>query len=1246
MRGGSASVYRGFDLKHDNKVVAVKLFHRPDAEDDFPLEFFNRESEALSKLNNHTNIVKLLDRGFDDGTNKHYLVLEWVDFTLPAFIAKIPANQAYDWRDIAKEILLPVLRGLAYAHDKQVRHRDIKPSNILVTSTGIPKLADFAISKIADSFRVDGLTVNIFGSKDYAPPEDPSCQTYNADLYCLAKTVITCILRRKLGDNKESLRDIKDPIAYLDLPTEASAFFCRMLAKDPQTRPATASVALAELERLLESLSHAARQTVYLQISSRKMRDLAQLLNVTSEDDIYRAITEDLSDGLALRRWIPERAETSDESYVIVGKQISYHVKVNNDTEAHFDLLNFNTQFTYSQLERDRENSLLVRVDLKFGRPIRINQAKIDLDAIMRGLAEFAQSRLLHEADLEMKKLYGQWENILHALTDLNEARLEPLAYSSVDLQSGRPVFEMVTSPGDALIGQIRRIAMKSIVAGTVLDVAGPFVTLDVFRGDPQRIPATGSLIIDQAATETAILRQRRALQTARNGTGARPDLGDLLLYPDESRTPDTSIEVTPYTSDFDAAKLEALKLALGAPDFAVVQGPPGTGKTTWIAELICQFLRMNPTQNILLSAQTHTALDHALAKIEELRPELQLLRIGAEEKIAQTTAKYHVTKRLAEWSAEVRTASDKFLAEWAESNGVLPEYIQVTKDTNRLIDILNTIDMVSNSPITSADDDDAQPDETERPPSGSEGVVIAQASVFIGASQKVLSLFTTEATDLDSKVAESVLEHGMTDNTAGQATTNGPTRLTAQGFDALAESTLSAAIEVETAIKALAVSDEHFGDLIDRFVEHGLSLASKADAIGRAMADTDNDRKHGANRSRIKSLQDSAMMLRRELALSTGQDWYMFEEQGKIRANLLNYYPKELSETLAKYDALEELQRTWLRTFGAGAGFESALITMSNVVAGTCVGIANVDRFSEVEFDMVIIDEASKATPTEALIALTRGRKWVLVGDNKQLPPFVDTALVKGEQLAAYDLSRHDLEYTLFDRLINLLPPACTASLTVQRRMVPEIGNLISTCFYDNKLQNYRSSGIGQCLSRLLATPVVWKSTSSLDRKSETPHILRDGTPLGFSNITEATAIELWLKSLERTARLTNEHLKIGVISGYKQQTLYLSKQLSQSDKDLWKAISIEVNTVDAFQGREVDVLVYSTTRSNKDGDIGFLASEPRLNVALSRGKDALVIFGDAEHFRFGSEIRSPFRKVLSYIESHDSDCTLEVLA
>lgn len=379
--------------------------------------------------------------------------------------------------------------------------------------------------------------------------------------------------------------------------------------------------------------------------------------------------------------------------------------------------------------------------------------------------------------------------------------------------------------------------------------------------------------------------------------------------------------------------------------------------------------------------------------------------------------------------------------------------------------------------------------------------------------------------------------------------------------------------------------------------------------------------------RSEMKELRSDARVAARQDALSNPND----------HADLRVEAARALGSTSNSNDLvpLVDLQAEWLQRMGRGPDFQTALLQSTQVVGATCIGLAQFPGIELAEFDLCIVDEASKATATETLVPLVRSRRWVLVGDENQLPPFQDEALRDDRLIKEFDLDERELNRSLFSRMAQGLPAANKKALTKQYRMVDGLGELISECFYEGKLENagVRSPG---WVTGLQPAAVTWYSTQLLSDRNER----RTKTETSYSNPCEVSEVIKHLKRIDYllASQRVEERISILVLAPYQAQVAALHRaEASES----WRTpgLHVEVNTVDAAQGREADVLLFSATRSNPQGIVGFVRDLARANVALSRGRFLLGVFGDAPFF---DQAESPIGSVISHIRTHPANCQI----
>ena len=271
----------------------------------------------------------------------------------------------------------------------------------------------------------------------------------------------------------------------------------------------------------------------------------------------------------------------------------------------------------------------------------------------------------------------------------------------------------------------------------------------------------------------------------------------------------------------------------------------------------------------------------------------------------------------------------------------------------------------------------------------------------------------------------------------------------------------------------------------------------------------------------------------------------------------------------------------------------EKKFLTEAIVVCCTCI-TAGKRAFNGLKFSYVLMDECSQATEPECLVPLLKGaRQVVLVGDHYQLGPVVM------DRFAA----KAGLKQSLFERFVKIgLVPSV---LRVQYRMHPKLAEYPSKAFYSGSLESDGSTlkRKQQFLSDFFPDPNCPALFLASFEKEE---LAPNGT--SYFNRAEATnTIALVKKLLGRKFSLEG----IGIITPYDAQKSYMLDELSRFLRpgDLDK---IEVASVDAFQGREKDVILISCVRSNDYDNIGFLNDYRRLNVAITRAKFGYVILGN----------------------------------
>ena len=292
------------------------------------------------------------------------------------------------------------------------------------------------------------------------------------------------------------------------------------------------------------------------------------------------------------------------------------------------------------------------------------------------------------------------------------------------------------------------------------------------------------------------------------------------------------------------------------------------------------------------------------------------------------------------------------------------------------------------------------------------------------------------------------------------------------------------------------------------------------------------------------------------------------------------------------------------------------------DVILGTCIGIGmnKILKRGVIKFDTVIIDEAAKANLAESIVPLQLGERYVLVGDDKQLPPYYDLELIDSylthitnqkNVLVHQDDILKTVSISLFQKIHDSdnFPQECVTMLNYQYRMHPDIGEFISKVFYEGKV----NMGQNTPMHRLSvpATPfdrqVVFIDTSVGSRKDSGHGSFDRFDNNSYCNDYEADIIcEEVIPMLQKSINF--REVSIGIITPYRAQRDLLRHSIKDTNlKDC-------IYTIDSIQGKEFDIVVFSFVRAFKPTatrKVGFLDDMRRLNVSLSRAKKKLILVG-----------------------------------
>ena len=688
---------------------------------------------------------------------------------------------------------------------------------------------------------------------------------------------------------------------------------------------------------------------------------------------------------------------------------------------------------------------------------------------------------------------------------------------------------------------------------------------------DDRRIPAKGYMWIEVNSVNLRV--QKAAIDKIRDGSAKSTYMFNVLgkhqpagfNYNDLSNIENTLLEANKNQS-----QITAVTKGINSKDIYLVMGPPGTGKTTVIVEWVKYFVERN--QRVLISSQNNKAVDNVIERMGDEK-DLDILRIGSEANLQDGVIPYMFENKISALRESIDYAVTENKKDFDEIIKAWMKYALQIKDS-----YLSKVELLEKNTNKAAELTDK----------------------YITPLYESLCATDKRLREINSSLSEKIKEIEIPTSRVNEVRKMGP--ILGAIFGLIWSKSIKTYNELEPQIQALqAERDVREREYEDVQKKHKIASDNyNSVVLPKLIEEQDYFRKKYYDRLIEKRPNQDEY--------GVFSDAYAFEPIITSMASW-NTYLQTIYAAVKKSEAIEGIIVDWRDHVNSSQNYALNDLIMESVdlVGATCIGVLSQKRFSDLDFDVTIIDEAGQIQIQNALVPMSVSSKVIMLGDHKQIPPIADPDLVK--LCESNEVETDLLEKSLFEDLYNVLPNDNTTLLDTQYRMPAEMADIISEWFYGGE---YKSPDFKRNTEPYI--PSLFNKNLVLIDTSKEPKRKDNKSPEGgYRNILEAEVIKALLKSICIDNEMdTNE---VGVISAWNYQVETIKKEL----KGLFEPEQIRgmVASLDSFQGQERDVIIYSFTKSNqsispKKRRIGFLNELRRLNVAISRCKKTLIMTGD----------------------------------
>lgn len=674
----------------------------------------------------------------------------------------------------------------------------------------------------------------------------------------------------------------------------------------------------------------------------------------------------------------------------------------------------------------------------------------------------------------------------------------------------------------------------------------------------------------------------------------------------------------------------DAVEKSIEAKDFHLIIGPPGTGKTYVIEELVRQFSMRN--KKILITAWTNLAVDNVIKRLNGVKAE-KILRIGPTSELDCNLKKYSLFEKMTkhkDWP-EIERNQKNIEQQFDTLPKIKEQRTLLEDDISKLNNEIKNLKEEQNNLKT--EEQKYQVITSNLPYVENLFDLSPINNELIRLNQK-----SEECLDLSKNILQmNDLKSSLPNPEYIQKLKNKTRKI---WFSIISKSFVSfLSSKKDKELEKLKIDYKKNKQYLDEVSENQKRYRQLKEICDNDFAeiypnndgtpDMDSLDLEFQTYKKIKNqylpiLKEYELLNVKKRKTEINKDVYrIYLESLKIQIDLIDVKIKGLkTEIFLKTEQREDLNKKYKnllnslnlnkrKTYKLKKSIISDLVNKADLIAATAVSSAHY-FLDGVHFDVMLMDESSQVASFMSLLPLSKCKKFILVGDNKQLQPIEDE-----------DISQ-EMNLSIFNRLFKRYPNASTL-LTTQYRMHKKISKIASEIFYEGKLITSEKVAekileIKESTNRYLdpKIPVLFVDTSKTE-------YYEDEIGSGCSNTKEAEyvayIVELFIKNGIKEEQ-------IGIVTPYVKQKSRVKDFLKSAEIN-----NVEVDTVHKFQGREKDIIILSFARSKKysfpNHKLAFIENETLVNVAITRAKRKLILVGNTETLKQSNLLNKVIDKV-----------------